>query len=187
MTLYEFEGRRPRVGKTSFIHDTAVLIGSVTIGENCLVSAGACLRADWGELIVGDGSNIQENVVIHAGFGAVMCLAASSHVGHGAILHNCTLEEHVMVGMGAIVQDQAVLGAGSVIGAGAVVLPRTVIPPRSLVVGVPARVIREVDDAMAGFTWHGTRLYQTLPGRCYDGLCEVSLAECFVEPPPDET
>ncbi|MBU1670851.1 MAG: gamma carbonic anhydrase family protein [Actinobacteria bacterium] len=186
MALYEFEGRRPRVGRTSFIHDTAVLIGSVTIGENCLVSAGACLRADWGELIVGDGSNIQENVVIHAGFGAVMRLAENSHVGHGAILHNCTLEEHVMVGMGAIVQDRSVVGEGSVIGAGAVVLPGTEIPPGSLVVGVPARVVREVGEPMAQATWYGTRLYQTLPGRCYEGLCEIPLAECFVEPASDE-
>jgi carbonic anhydrase/acetyltransferase-like protein (isoleucine patch superfamily) len=187
MTLYEFEGRRPRIGRTSFVHDTAVLIGSVIIGEDCLVSAGACLRADWGELIVGDGSNIQENVVIHAGFGAVMRLAENSHVGHGAILHNCTLEEHVMVGMGAIVQDHAVIGEGSVIGAGAVVAPRTVIPPGSLAVGVPAKVIREVDERMAEFTWNGTRLYQTLPGRCYDGLCEIDLADCFVEPPVEES
>jgi len=183
MPLYEFEGRRPRIGRTSFVHDTAVVIGSVTIGESCLVCAGACLRADWGELIIGDGSNIQENVVIHAGVESVMRLAPNSHIGHGAILHNCQLEEHVVVGMGAIVQDHARVGANSLIGAGAVVAPRTEIPPGTIAVGVPAKVVREVDETMAALTWNGTRLYQTLPGRCAESLKRIDIESCYCDEP----
>ena len=182
MTVYEFEGRRPTISASAFVHETAVLIGSVTLGENCLVSAGAVLRADWGELIIGDGSNIQENVVIHAGLGATMHLGPSSHIGHGAILHNCELEEHVVVGMGAIIQDHARIGEGALIGAGAVVAPRTEIPPRSLAVGIPAKVVKQLDEKMEEFTWHGTRIYQTLPGRCRDSLREIDIDECLQEP-----
>src|SRR5450756_86839 len=89
MPLYAFEGRKPRIRRTSHVHETAVVIGDVTIGENCYVGAGACLRGDWGEIVVCDGSNIQENVVIHAGPDSITFLGPNSHIGHGAILHGC--------------------------------------------------------------------------------------------------
>lgn len=177
MPLYEFEGRRPRIGSTSFVHDEAVLIGKVTIGEGCYVAAGAVLRADWGEIEVGDGSNIQENVVIHARPEAVTRLAGDSHVGHGAILHGCTLESHVLVGMGAILNDDVHVGEGVVIGSGALLPPREKVPPRVLVVGVPARVVRELTPEMAEYASWGTRLYQTLPGRYHGSLKLITREE----------
>jgi phenylacetic acid degradation protein len=178
MSLYVFEGRKPKVGKTSYVHDHAVVIGKVTIGEGCFIGAGAILRGDWGAIIIGDGSNVQENAIIHAGPESVTQLSNNSHIGHGAILHGCFLEEHVLVGMGAIVNDGTRIGEGSIIGSGALVPPRTEVPPRSLCVGVPARVVKEVEQGMADYAWMGTRLYQTLPGRYRASLQEVSLEDC---------
>ncbi len=178
MTIYVFDGCRPRIGQGSYVHDAAIVIGNVRIGKGCFIGAGAVLRGDWGEIVVGDGSNIQENAVLHAGPESVTYLAPDSHIGHGAILHGCHIEEHVVVGMGSIINDASRIGAGSIIGAGALVPPRTEIPPRSLAVGVPAKVIREVSRAQEDFAWMGTRLYQTLPARYAETLEEVSIEEC---------
>jgi len=178
MALYVFEGRKPVVGRSSYVHPLAVVIGKVTIGESCFVGAGAVLRGDWGEIIVGDGSNVQENAVIHAGPESVTHLSENSHIGHGAILHGCYLEEHVMVGMGAIINDRARIGENSLIASGAVVSPDSVIPAKSLAVGVPARVVKEVSQQQLDFTWAGTRLYQTLPERYRNTLEEVPFEQC---------
>jgi phenylacetic acid degradation protein len=178
MTLYVFEGRKPKVGKTSYVHEKAVVIGKVTIGEQCFIGAGAVLRGDWGEIEVGDGSNIQENAVLHAGPETVTHLSDNSHIGHGAILHGCYLEEHVLVGMGAIINDRARVGENTMIASGAVVAPDNVIPPGSLAVGVPARVVKEVSERQLNLMWMGTRLYQTLPERYRASLEEVSFEDC---------
>lgn len=170
MPSYAFEGRKPRIGKTSFVHKEAVLIGKVTIGEGCYVAAGAVLRGDWGEIEVGDGSNIQENVVIHARPGSVTRLAKDSHIGHGAILHGCTLDEHVLVGMGAVINDDVHVGEDVVIGSGALLPPKQDVPPRVLVVGIPAKVVKELTPEMLEYAKWGTRLYQTLPERYLSSL-----------------
>ncbi len=178
MPLYMFEGRKPSIGKTSFVHEDAVLIGDVRIGETCFIGAGAVLRGDWGTVIIEDGSNVQENAVIHAGPEATTRLGKNSHVGHGAILHGCTLDEHVLVGMGAIVSDAAHAGEGAAIAAGAMVPPRMEIPAGKLVMGVPARVERDVGEQMDKFIWLGTRLYQTLPERYSNNLEKISIDQC---------
>ncbi len=180
MPIYEFEGRRPCIGRTSFVHEEAVLIGKVTIGEGCYVAAGSVLRGDWGEIEVGDGSNIQENVVIHARPDAVTRLAGDSHIGHGAILHGCTLDRHVLVGMGAIINDDVHVGEGVVIGSGALLPPRQHIPPGVLVVGVPAKVVKELSPEMAEYAAWGTKLYQTLPERYHATLKLISREEAGV-------
>jgi phenylacetic acid degradation protein len=178
MPLYMFEGRKPVVGKTSFVHEDAVLIGDVRIGETCFIGAGAVLRGDWGTVVVEDGSNVQENAVIHAGPDTTTHLGPDSHVGHNAILHGCTLDRHVMVGMGAIVNDGAHIGEGAVIASGALVAPRTEVPARKMAVGVPARVVKDVDERMEAFIWMGTRLYQTLPERYAGALESVDIEDC---------
>jgi len=173
MPLYRFEGKEPRIHETAYVHPTAVLIGGITIEAGCWVAPGAVLRGDWGEIIVGPGSNIQDNVVIHARPEDRTLLAQDSHVGHGAILHGCTLEEHVLVGMGAVINDGAVIGAGCVIGAGAVVPPGMQVPPHKLLIGVPARIQRDLDENMERFFRLGTALYQTLPERYRQSLEEI--------------
>ena len=170
MPLYEFEGKRPKIGDSSFIHPDAVLIGGVNIGEGCWVSAGAVLRGDWGKIVVGDGSNIQDNVIIHVKPDHVALLARDSHVGHGAILHGPKLEENVLVGMGAIILDNVKIGRNAIIAAGAVVLENQVIPAGKLVAGSPARIVRDLTpDALDRKRW-GTSMYQTLPKRYRESL-----------------
>lgn len=181
MALYEFEGKRPSVHESAFVHDRAVLIGDVRVGESCFIGAGAVLRGDWGTVIVGAGSNVQENAVLHAGPGTTTELGPSSHIGHGAILHGCVLEEHVLVGMGAIVNDAAFIGEGSFIASGALVPPRTRIPARKMVVGVPGRVVGDVSEQMEQLTWMGTRLYQELPGRYAASLKSLEVGDCRPE------
>ncbi len=177
MSLYSFEGKRPLIGATSFVCEQAVIIGKVTVGEGCFIAPGAVLRGDWGEIVVEDGSNIQENVIIHARPNELTYLGPNSHIGHGAILHGCYLEEHVLVGMGAVINDGAHIGEGAVIASGALVPPNKKIPPRTLAVGVPARIEKKLTPEMERFTWMGTRLYQTLPSRYYNSLRIVNIDE----------
>ncbi len=170
MAIYEFEGKRPHIAASAFVHPEAVLIGGVTIGEGCYVGAGAVLRGDWGDIVIGPGSNVQENCVFHSRPDETVTLGPNSHVGHGAILHGATLGDHVLVGMGAILGDGVRIGDGCIIGAGCVLLEGTEVPPSRLVVGVPGRVVGEVSAERAEQAWWGTRLYQTLPTRCQAGL-----------------
>jgi carbonic anhydrase/acetyltransferase-like protein (isoleucine patch superfamily) len=179
MALYEFEGRQPAVGRTSFVHPAATLIGGVTIGEGCYVGAGAVLRADWEDIVVGDGSNVQDNCTIHIR-GVLLgqpsvptILGEQSHVGHGAIIHAATLGRHVLIGMGAIVQDRCVLGDESIVGPGAVVREGTEVPPHSILVGVPAKIVREVKPEETGYWQEATRMYQELAARSLAGLRRI--------------
>ena len=163
MPLYEVDGKRPRIDPSAFVHPEATVMGDVTIGAGVYVGPGARLRGDWGRIVVGDGSNVQENVVIHVQTNDEAYLAEASHIGHAAILHNCRLDRHVWVGMGAIVMDYAEIGEDCMIAAGAVVLAGTKVPAGKLVVGVPAKVIGDVSEQMRQDMWNGTRLYQTIP------------------------
>lgn len=165
MAFYEFEGKRPSVGAGSFVHPEAVVIGDVVIGEGCYVAPGAVLRGDWGSIRIGRGCNIQDNCVLHAGPDGRTLLADECHIGHGAIIHEAVLGWHVLVGMGAILQDKCEIGDGCIIGAGSVVLAGRVIPPRKLVIGVPAEIVSDVEEHHEKIAWAGTRFYQALPGR----------------------
>ncbi len=179
MALYEFEGQRPVVGATSFVHPAATVIGAVTIGERCYVGAGAVLRADWEAIHVGDGSNVQDNAVLHIR-GAMLgqpsvptILGPDCHVGHSAVIHAATLGRHVLVGIGAIVQDRCVLGDDAIVGAGAVLLEGTEVPARKVLVGVPARVVAEVSDEQRDYWLEATRMYQRLAARSLAGLRRI--------------
>jgi len=142
----------PIAGSTPSIHDTAwvapnaTLIGAVTLAEGASVFYGAVLRADVDAITLGAGSNIQDNVVVHCDAGKPTTIGANVSIGHAAVLHGCTLEDGVLVGMNATVLNTAVIGEGSLVAAGAVVLEGTVVPPGSLVAGVPAKVRRELTD-----------------------------------------
>jgi len=139
-------GRDTRVtGTPLFAARTATILGDVTFGEQVGVWFGAVIRADKDRVAIGDRSNIQDNCVIHTSRGFPVVLGSDVSVGHGAILHGCTIGDRVLVGMGAIVLNGARVGTGTVIGAGAVVTEGKEIPANSVVLGVPGKVVKETD------------------------------------------
>ncbi|OZC03331.1 gamma carbonic anhydrase family protein [Rubricoccus marinus] len=141
--LDSFLGLSPRLGREVFVADSAAVVGDVTLGDGASVWYGASLRGDVHWIEVGPGSNVQDNATVHVSRGTHPCRIASGvTIGHNAVVHGCTIEDDVLIGMGAVVLDGAVIGAGSIVGAGAVVTKDTLVPPRSLVLGTPARVIK---------------------------------------------
>ncbi len=163
---YEFNGFRPVVHETAFVHEQAVVTGNVIIGRDVYIAPCAVLRGDWGTIIIEDGCNVQENCTIHQFPGVTVLLKMGAHIGHGAIIHGATIGRNVLVGMNAVVMDNAEIGDESIIGALAFVKAGEVIPPRSLVVGNPAKIIRQVSDEMLAWKTEGTKLYQQLPADC---------------------
>lgn len=158
-----FKGMIPVIHPSSYIHPTAVILGHVTIGKDCYIGPGAVLRGDWGKVIVGDGCNVQENCTLHMFPGKSVVLKDGAHVGHGAVIHGAELGVQVLVGMNSVVMDDVVLGDGSFVGALSLVPANKVFDPRSLIVGNPARRIKEVSDEMYNHKVEGTELYRKLP------------------------
>ncbi|MFW9995636.1 MAG: gamma carbonic anhydrase family protein [Candidatus Odinarchaeota archaeon] len=145
MTIYEVDGRKPKISKNeTYISPSADIIGDVTIGDNCFIGPGARIKGDYGTVIIGNRNSIQENCVLHARPGEQLEVGNNVTVGHGAILHNCTVKDGVVVGMGAIVSDYAVLNENCVVGEGAVVRNGQEIPADNVAVGVPAKIIGPV-------------------------------------------
>jgi carbonic anhydrase/acetyltransferase-like protein (isoleucine patch superfamily) len=141
-----FESSSPDVAASAFLAPTAVLIGRVRVEEDAVVMFGAVLRGDREAIVLGAGSNLQDNVVVHGDPGSPALIGRGVSVGHGAVVHGCTIEDDCLIGMNSTVLNGAVVGAGSLIAGGAVVLEGTVVPPRSLVAGVPGRVRRPITD-----------------------------------------
>lgn len=150
--IQSFLGVRPRFDASNYVAPTAVLIGDVTLGQGASVWHHVTMRGDVNWIRVGERSNIQDNSVVHVTHGtAPTQIGSEVTVGHRAVIHGCTIEDHVLIGMGAIVMDHAVVGQDSIVGAGALVTTGTRIPPRSMVLGVPARVVRTLtDEEVAG-------------------------------------
>lgn len=171
--IYEFKGYIPVVHESSFVHPLAAVTGNVIIGKDCYIGPGAAIRGDWGEIILEDGVNVQENCTVHMFPGKSIVLKESAHIGHGAIIHGANIGRNVLVGMNTVVMDDAEIGDESIIGAMAFVKAKTIIPKRSLVVGNPAKVIKEVSDEMIAWKTKGTELYQQLPADCHETLREV--------------
>ncbi|MCL4210422.1 MAG: transferase hexapeptide repeat family protein [Phycisphaerales bacterium] len=165
MPIYQFEGVRPVIDPTAFVHPTASVIGDVIIGPGCLVGPGASLRGDIGRIVMHAGSNVQDNCTVHVFPGQSVTIHEQGHVGHGAVLHGCTVGRNALVGMNAVIMDDAVIGEESFIGAMAFVKAETIIPPRSLAAGVPAKVIRELSADEIAWKTEGTKVYQELARR----------------------
>lgn len=144
--LIPFRGRTPSIGDSAFTAPTASIIGDVALGAFASIFYGASVRADTAPITIGAGTNLQDNVVVHADPGYAASIGERVSVGHSAVVHGCTIEDDCLIGMSATVMNGAVIGACSLVAAGAVVLEGTVVPPRSLVAGVPAKVRRELDD-----------------------------------------
>jgi len=142
--ILPFDDHEPDVHPTAWVAPNATLIGQVTLRENSSVYYGTVLRGDRAEIVLGAGSNLQDNVTVHCDPGTPTIIGSGVSVGQGAILHGCVLEDECLVGMGATVLNRAVVGTGSLVAAGAVMLEDSIIPPRSLVAGIPAKVRREL-------------------------------------------
>ncbi len=170
MSLYEFEGQAPQVDPSAYVHPQAVLIGQVRIAAGCFIGAGAALRADFGRIEVGQGSNLQENCVLHMNPGRAVIVGRGVIVGHGAILHDVTLGDGCLVGMGAVLLAGVRLGERAMVAAGSLLPPEMAVPPEHLAVGNPARVQGRLSPARLEATAKGLALYQALPERYRQGL-----------------
>lgn len=171
--FYTFKGHTPVVHTSSFVHPQASVIGNVIIGKDCYVGPSAVIRGDWGEIILEDGVNVQENCTVHMFPGKSITLKKGAHVGHGAIIHGANLGENCLIGMNAVIMDDATIGNESIVGALAFVKAEMQIPERSLVVGNPAKIIKQVSDEMMQWKTAGTKLYQQLPADCHEGMKAV--------------
>ncbi len=172
--IYEFKGFIPVVSVSAFIHPQATVIGNVTIGKDVYIGPGAVIRGDWGEIIIKDGCNIQENCTVHMFPGTTVILEESAHVGHGAVIHGAHLGFNCMIGMNSVIMDNVEVGEESIVGAMSFVKADMVIPPRSLVIGNPAKIVKEITAEMIAWKAKGTQLYQTLPKDMQTSLREVT-------------
>ncbi len=172
--IFEFNGFKPVIHETAFIHPNATVTGNVHIGKDVYVGPGAAIRGDWGEIIIKDGCNVQENCTIHMFPGTTVTLEESAHIGHGAIIHGGTIGTNSLIGMNSVIMDDSIIGAESIVGALSFVSAKSEFPKRSLIVGNPAKKIKDVSDDMIAWKTKGTSLYQALPGECYASLkpCE---------------
>lgn len=172
--IFEFNGFRPVVHTSAYVHPNATVTGNVIIGRDVYIGPGAAIRGDWGEIVIEDGCNVQENCTIHMFPGITVRLSEAAHIGHGAIIHGATIGKNVLVGMNAVIMDRVVVGDDSLIGALCFVPEGMQIPERKIVVGNPARIIKDMTDEMIQWKSQGTALYQQLPAELMASLkpCE---------------
>lgn len=172
--IFEFNGYKPIIDKTAFVHPNATVTGNVIIGKNVYIGPGAAIRGDWGQIIIEDGCNVQENCTLHMFPGTTVLLKEAAHIGHGAIIHGATIGKNALVGMNAVIMDNVVIGDNCIIGALSFVPADSIIENRKVVVGNPAKVVKDVSDDMIAWKTKGTELYQQLPADCYATLkpCE---------------
>ncbi|MEO9869877.1 acyltransferase [Ekhidna sp.] len=170
--IYEFNNLKPVIDETAFIHPLAAVTGDVIIGKDVYVGPGAAIRGDWGCIVIKDGCNIQENCTVHMFPGITVTLQKGAHIGHGAIIHGAQIGKNVLVGMNAVIMDNAEIGDESIIGALTFVKANAIFEKRSLIVGNPAKKVKEVSDEMIAWKTEGTKLYQQLPNECFDTLKE---------------
>ena len=168
--FYEFNGFKPVVHPSSFVHPKATVTGNVIIGRDVYIGPGAAIRGDWGQIVIEDGCNVQENCTIHMFPGISITLSEGAHIGHGAIVHGANIGRNCLVGMNAVIMDEVELGEECIVGALTFIKAGTVIPRRSMVVGNPGKIIKEVSDEMIEWKTQGTKLYQELPQEAYDSL-----------------
>ena len=181
MTCYSLDGLTPVVDPTAYVHPSAVLIGDVIIGAHCYVGPLASLRGDFGRIVLEEGANLQDTCVMHGFPGDDTVVEVDGHIGHGAVLHGCRIKRNAMVGMNAVVMDKAVVGEESIVAAMSFVKAGMIIPPRSMVMGAPARVMRELTDKDIAWKSFGTKQYHDLAIRSMETMREVD-ALLEVEP-----
>ena len=145
--IKKFQNKQPQLGRNVYVSENAIVIGDVTLGDEVNIWFGAVLRGDMHYIKIGNRTNIQDNSVVHVTTGVSPTnIGNGVTVGHGAIIHGCTIEDDCLIGMGSILMDDAIIGEGSLIGAGTLIPPNMIIPENSLVVGSPGKVLRQVKD-----------------------------------------
>lgn len=172
MPCYKLDGVCPVVHPNAFVHPTAVLIGDVHVGEQCYVGPNASLRGDFGRIVMNKGSNIQDNCVVHGFPKSDTVIKENGHVGHGAVLHGCIVGTDSLIGMNAVILDNAEIASFSLVGAGAIVKAGFQCEEASLIIGSPAKVIRKLRDKEIEWKQLGTEEYQHLAQRCLQSLEE---------------
>ena len=172
--IREFQSNQPQLGQNVYISENASVIGNVTLGDEVNIWFGSVLRGDMHYIKIGNRSNVQDNSVVHVTTAlSPVNIGSGVTVGHGAIIHGANLGRNCLIGMNTVIMDDAEIGDESIIGAMAFVKAETKIPPRSLVVGNPAKVIKQVSDDMIAWKTKGTQLYQQLPADCHNSLKAV--------------
>ncbi len=161
--IYSFKGFVPVIHETSFVHPQAAVTGNVIIGKHCYIGPGAALRGDWGGIVLEDGCNVQENCTIHMFPGITVVLKEGAHIGHGAVIHGAIIGKNCLVGMNSVIMDNVVLGDECIVGALSFLKADEIYEARSLLVGNPAKKIKDVTDEMIAWKSKGTLLYQSLP------------------------
>ncbi len=180
--VFAIDGVTPVVDPSSYIHPSAVLIGDVVIGRNCYIGPGACLRGDFGRILIGDGANVQDNCIMHGFPGTDTIVEENGHIGHGAILHGCRVRRGALIGMNSVVNDNADIGEAAIVGALSFVKAEMVVPPRMLAAGSPARILRALTAVEMAWKAEGTRSYQDLTVR---SLATMRETVALAAPEPD--
>ena len=172
--IFSFDGFIPVIHESAFVHANATVTGNVIIGRDVYVGPGAAIRGDWGGIVIEDGCNVQESCTIHMFPGVTVVLEKGAHIGHGAIVHGARIGANALIGMNAVVMDNAHVGDGCIVGALCFVPAEMKIPSRKVVVGNPAKIVKDVSDDMLAWKSDGTALYQALPARLHATLraCE---------------
>jgi phenylacetic acid degradation protein len=176
-TVYAIDGLVPVIDPTAFVHPTAVLIGDVIVGPGCYVGPCASLRGDFGRLVLQAGVNVQDTCVLHSFPEHDTVIEENGHIGHGAVIHCCTIRRNALVGMNAVVMDNAVIGESAIVAACAFVKAGMEIPPRTLAAGVPAKFIRDLSAQEMAWKVEGTQLYQNLSQRCLKTMVATAPLE----------
>lgn len=179
--VYSIDGIVPVVHPSAFVHESAVLIGDVIVGARAYIGPCACLRGDFGRIVVEEGANIQDTCLLHGFPGKDTVVGAEATVGHGAVLHGCVLRRGALVGMNCVVNDNAEVGEEAMVAAMAFVKAEARIPPRSLAAGIPARVLRELTAEEIQWKQDNMHLYQQLAQRSSKTMQRVE-ALAAVEP-----
>jgi len=173
MPCYSIEGVIPVVHPSAYVHPTAVLIGDVHIGPNCYVGPNASLRGDFGRIVLHAGANVQDNCVMHGFPQQDTVVEENGHIGHGAVLHSCIVRRDALVGMNAVVMDEAEVGERAIVAACAFVPAGKKVEAQTLVAGMPAKLVRALTDEEVAWKRTGTETYQDLTRRCLATLQEV--------------
>ena len=162
MAVYRYDDRIPKIGKKVYISDSARVIGDVIIGDNCYIGHGAIVRGDYGKIIIGAGSAIEENAILHIRPNGILELEESVTVGHGAIIHGKQIKSHAVIGIGSVIGFDVVIGSWSIVAEGCVVPQNTIIPDEKITGGVPFKIIGDVKQKHKDFWTYGKQLYVDL-------------------------